>query len=109
MRRYVASLVGCLILLLAVPARAHSLDELQTDLMHHEPYVSFEPGIGTPFPPFHLAESSGKTISSADLLGKVVVLDFIYASCTDVCPLQSERIAEVQKDVAAGHMADRVR
>jgi protein SCO1/2 len=95
--------------LVGVPAWAHSLDELQADLMKRESYVAFEPGVGTPFPPFHLTDAEGKTVDSSDFLGKVVVLDFIYASCTDVCPLQSERIAKIQKDVAAGHMADRVR
>lgn len=95
--------------LLAGSAWAHSLDELQSDLMRREPYVAFEPGVGTPFPSFRLTDADGKTVESGDLRGKVVMLDFIYASCTDVCPLQSERVARVQKNVAAGHMADRVR
>jgi protein SCO1/2 len=106
MRSLFAALALCLV---GVSASAHSLDELQADLMKREPYVAFQPGVGTPFPSFRLTDADGKTVESADLLGKVVVLDFIYASCADVCPLQSERIAQVQKDVANADMADRVR
>lgn len=102
-------IVSCALLALAWPAAAHSLDDVQADLRSREPYVAFESGIGSSFPDFHLIDADGKPLKSADLRGKVVVLDFIYASCTDVCPLQSERVAQVQKDVATAHMADRVR
>lgn len=102
-------IVACALLALAWPAAAHSLDDVQADLKSREPYVAFEPGIGTPFPDFHLIDADGKPFESEDLRGKVVVLDFIYASCTDVCPLQSKLVARVQKDVATAHMSDRVR
>lgn len=94
---------------LTLPVSAHSLDDIQADLASREPYVAFEPEIGTPFPALDLTDDDGKPLDSADLRGKVVVLDFIYASCTDVCPLQSGLVAQVQQDVATAHMADRVR
>jgi protein SCO1/2 len=102
-------IVLCALLALAWPAAAHSLDDVQADLKSRERYVAFEPGIGSPFPDFHLVDADGKPLDSADLRGKVVVLDFIYASCTDVCPLQSELVARIQKDVATARMSDRVR
>jgi protein SCO1 len=106
MRSFIALVALCLI---GVPAWAHSLDEVQADLMRRESHVSFEPGVGTPFPSFRLTDPDGRAVSSADLLGKVVVLDFIYASCADTCPAQSEAMARIQQDVATGHMAERVR
>jgi protein SCO1/2 len=106
MRKLILALA---LLALGLPASAHSLDDIQADLRSREPHVAFEPGIGTPFPAFHLTDGDGKALDSADLRGKVVVLDFIYASCTDVCPAQSELVAKVQKDIATAHMTDRVR
>jgi protein SCO1/2 len=94
---------------LAVPARAHSLDDVQADLSRQEPHVEFEPGIGTPFPDFKLTDPDGLAVALHALRGKVVVLDFTYGHCTALCPAQDARIKDIQKDVAAGHMADRVR
>jgi protein SCO1 len=37
-------------------------------------------------PPFDLANASGSTVRLSDFSDKIVVLNFIYASCTDVCP-----------------------
>ena len=43
----------------------------------------------------------------SDFSDKIVVLNFIFASCTDFCPLHSELIAEVQKKVNDTPMKDR--
>lgn len=50
-----------------------------------------------PVPEFSLTERSGKTVSLADLRGKVWIADFIYTSCTDTCPLQTAEMARLQE------------
>lgn len=87
------------------PALAHSLKELETELWNREKY--FQP-IDKAAPSFSLQDSEGRSISLADYRGKVVVLNFIYASCPDVCPLHSERIAEIQKMANQSAMKSRV-
>lgn len=94
---------------LAARAEAHSLDDVQADLLRQEPHVAFEPGVGTPFPDFTLTDPDGVDVSLRGLRGKVVVLDFTYGHCSALCPSQEARIREIQKDVTSGHMADRVR
>jgi protein SCO1/2 len=47
-------------------------------------------------------------VSLADLRDRVVILYFIYASCPDVCPLQSEKIADIQGKVNRTPMRDAV-
>jgi len=48
-------------------------------------------------------------VSLGDLAGKVVVVNFIYTHCPDVCPLHAEKIAAVQALVNQTPMHDRVR
>ena len=107
MRTLAAALV-CLAVVPAAPALAHALVDVQADLQQREPAVAFEPDVGTPFPKFRLQDPMGKTVDLAGLRGKVVVLDFISTHCTDGCGKQSDLLATIQSDVAAGHMADQV-
>jgi cytochrome oxidase Cu insertion factor (SCO1/SenC/PrrC family) len=51
-------------------------------------------------PDFSLIERDRRKVTRADLLGVVWVANFIYTRCTDTCPLQSARMAALQKDVA---------
>jgi protein SCO1/2 len=51
-------------------------------------------------PDFSFVERSGRTVSLADLRGKVWIANFIYTHCTDTCPLQSARLAALQDDFA---------
>lgn len=77
----------------AAPVLGHSLDEVDQDLRAKETY--FQP-VDSDAPAFSLQDADGTIVSLASLRGKVVVLNFIYTSCPDVCPLHSERIAELQ-------------
>ena len=86
-------------------AAAHSLEDLEAKLHEREKYVQI---VDRPAPDFALANPDGKPVSLADLRGKVVVLNFIYAGCPDVCPLHSQRIAEIQAMVNRTPMRDRV-
>jgi len=49
-------------------------------------------------PDFSLIERDNRRVMRADLLRTVWVANFIYTHCTDTCPLQSARMAALQRD-----------
>jgi len=49
-------------------------------------------------PDFTLIERDRRKVTRSDLLGTVWVANFIYTQCTDTCPLQSARMAALQRD-----------
>ncbi|WP_095694398.1 SCO family protein [Sinorhizobium sojae] len=59
-------------------------------------------------PPFELADAEGKVVRLSDFSGKIVVLYFFFASCTDLCPIHSEVIADIQRKINIGPMKDMV-
>ncbi|WEX90266.1 SCO family protein [Sinorhizobium garamanticum] len=59
-------------------------------------------------PPFELADANGKVVRLSDFSNKIVVLYFIFASCTDLCPIHSEVIADVQRKINITPMKDMV-
>jgi protein SCO1/2 len=50
-----------------------------------------------PAPEFTLTTTDGGRLSLSDLRGKVVAVTFIYATCTDTCPLLTAKMAGMQK------------
>lgn len=107
-RRQRRDLIGAasLILLLPEVAWARSFAAFERDLAREEKYFQ---RMDEPAPTFDLHDMDGHVVSLADLHGKIVVLNFIYTSCPDVCPLESERIAELQRLIKPGPVRDRVR
>jgi protein SCO1/2 len=87
------------------PAVAHSLKNLEGQLLKRERYVQI---MGKKAPGFTLQDANGKRISLSDFSGKVVVLNFVYTKCVDVCPLHSEAIASVQEAIMPTPMKDLV-
>lgn len=85
------------------PAAAHSLDELEGKLNKREKYLQV---VQESAPGFALKDAQGREVALADFRGKVVVLNFIYTNCPDVCPLHSERLAEIQKMIDPTPMRD---
>lgn len=59
-------------------------------------------------PAFELADADGNPVRLSDFSDRIVVLNFVFASCTDVCPLHSDMIARVQEMVNATPMKERV-
>jgi protein SCO1 len=47
-------------------------------------------------PDFSLTERSGRTVTRADLLGKVSVVDFIFTSCSAQCPQVTAQMVKMQ-------------
>ena len=96
---------AALLMLLQAVANAHSLDEVEKMLGDGEKYFQ---QIDKPAPDFTLQMADGRTVKQAELRGQVVVLNFLYTSCPDVCPLHSEKIAEVQGMINETPMKDLV-
>lgn len=84
---------------------AHSPDEVLRELREKEPYLQLT---DREAPGFVLEDPDGRKLGLADFRGKVVILNFIYARCTDVCPLHSELIATLQDQINATLMRDQV-
>ncbi|HWB60322.1 MAG TPA: SCO family protein [Chthoniobacteraceae bacterium] len=49
-------------------------------------------------PDFKLTERSGKTVTLADMRGKIWVASFFYASCPGQCPVMNGRLSALQAD-----------
>jgi len=52
-------------------------------------------------PAFSLQDQSGAAVTRESYLGKVLVVDFMFTSCPDICPTLTQHMAEVQRHYAA--------
>jgi protein SCO1/2 len=50
-----------------------------------------------PVPAFQMVSHQGAPFGPADLQGKVVVLDFIFTRCPDVCPVMTSQMVALQR------------
>lgn len=50
-------------------------------------------------PQFSLLDQSGATVNNTDLRGHVWIADFIFTSCPDVCPLLTEQLNALRKQL----------
>ena len=57
-------------------------------------------------PDFILLDQDNQRFDSTQLRGKVVVLDFIFTTCTDVCPLFTANLASLQRKLNARYGKD---
>jgi protein SCO1/2 len=48
-------------------------------------------------PPFRFVDQRGQSTSEADLAGHVWVFDFVYTSCTSVCPTLTAKLALLER------------
>jgi protein SCO1 len=63
-------------------------------------------GLNTKAPHFVLLNQDGKSFDSTTLRGKVVVVNFIFTTCTDVCPLFTAHFAQLQRSFKNGRAGD---
>jgi protein SCO1/2 len=91
--------------LMPLAVEAHSLAEIEAELQKGERDLQL---VEQKAPDFTLEDAEGHEVRLADLHGKVVILDFIYARCQDECPLQSALLAKVQAQIADAGLADQV-
>jgi protein SCO1/2 len=85
------AIVGLLLGILAWPALAPAHEAGQEQRL---------PTLGAA-PDFALISQDGKEVRLEDFRGKVVAVAFIYASCPDVCPLLTDKMARVQDELGA--------
>ena len=89
--------LGLMLVLTGVASvAAHSLKDLEGKLLKRETYVQI---VNKKAPEFTLQDAGGTRVNLSDFSGKVVVLNFVYTNCPDVCPLHSEAIASVQEAI----------
>ena len=94
-------ILACCLLLILLPleARAHvpgaSRDVRPTST-----------GLNTKAPDFVLLNQDGNRFDLTTLRGKVVVLNFIFTTCTDVCPLFTANLAQLQRTLKDSHRGD---
>lgn len=101
-------LVAMALVLVMFPSMlaAHSTKQVLEELQQQVPYMQLTDRTA---PGFLLADADGRSVRLDGMRGSVVVLNFIYARCTDACPLHMTFIAEVQNQVNATLMRDQVR
>lgn len=89
-------LAAALLAVAARPAAAHHVAEAAEQIQKRD--IFFQ-AMDRPAPGFALETADGRTVSLRDFRGKVVVLDFIYARCKEECPLQSDLLAKIQREI----------
>ena len=70
------------------------------------PAASSLPVLG-PAPEFSLIDQQGRPTSSADLAGKAVVANFVFTSCTDICPALSATMGRVRDGLEQARLLDK--
>jgi len=64
------------------------------------------PVLNVKAPDFVLLNQDGERFDSSKLRGKIVAIDFIYTTCTDVCPLFTANFAQLQRTLNKEHAGD---
>lgn len=85
------AVLGLLLGMLAWPALAPAHEAGSEERL---PTIGAAPG-------FALTSQDGKEVRLEDFRGRVVAVAFIYASCPDVCPLLTDKMARVQDALGA--------
>src|SRR5580700_5853000 len=57
-------------------------------------------------PEVSLIDQYGTTVSLASMKGKPVLIDFIYTSCTDTCPMLTAKMAAIARQLGPALGAD---
>ena len=78
-------------LLVAAPAGAHEGMGPRGAVVAHRDEV---------VPPFTLTDQTGRPFASAAERGRVLLVNFVYTSCRDTCPLLTAKLALVERRLA---------
>lgn len=98
---------ACVVIGFATPALAdHPGEKIDSWMLEQEKYFQV---IDKPSaPPFDLEDANGETVRLSDFEDKIVVLHFVYANCPDICPLHTNKMAELQAMVNTAGMTEQV-
>ncbi len=55
-------------------------------------------------PEFALTDQTGRPFASSELAGKVVVANFVFTTCTDICPLLTGTMARVRDELRSARL-----
>ena len=55
-------------------------------------------------PEFALIDQTGRPFASSELAGKVVLANFVFTTCTDVCPLLTGTMARVRDELRVARL-----
>lgn len=107
MKALLALAAGAVLLgLVAVLAVALAGESGGAQQVERAPYVGSRPPEGIELPAFTLRDDRGAIVRAEDLRGKVVVVTFLDAQCTDACPIVG---GELARAVDAMKPAERAR
>ena len=66
-------------------------------LNHREKSSGIKPDHPRQLVDFSLTDRTGRTVTRAELDGKILVVDFLFTSCSLTCPEVNRRMAEIQQ------------
>lgn len=82
-----------------------SLTQLESRLHEEDPFAEF---VDREAPPFELTNGNGNVVRLDDFRGRTVVLNFIHARCTDICPPHMALLADLQDRIRQAGLAGQV-
>ena len=93
------ALAAALVMLLvsSAAARAHEAEPPRAAPPTDAPFL----GVIGAAPDFSLLDTHGRRVRLADDRGRVVLLAFIYTSCTTACPILSQKMSSLQRELLA--------
>src|SRR5919106_84030 len=62
--------------------------------------------LNTKAPDFILIDQEGNPFESKKLRGKVLAVNFIFTTCSDICPLFTANFAQLQRSLKSENAAD---
>ena len=68
-----------------------------TALSHRDKLHGIPPGKERTLGEFSLTDATGRTVTHAEFDGKILVVSFLFTSCSLTCPEVSKRMAEIQR------------
>lgn len=57
-----------------------------------------------PAPTFNLIDQTGRPLASSHLSGKVVIANFVFTTCTDICPLLTATMSQVRDQLRGAQL-----
>ena len=101
--------VATVMLMIAPAVSAHGKAEAAEEQAHHHAPADEATRSAADYsiPQIKLVRADGKSVWLADEIndGRPVVMDFIYTTCTSICPMSSQTLAELQKKLGTGNSA----
>lgn len=50
-------------------------------------------------PEFEFTDQNNQTVTPADMLGKVYVVEFFFTNCPTICPVMKQNLQEIEKEI----------